>query len=297
MFYLKKNIGEYMAVEAPPCFPVIQDINDSRELCFDINYDHPDILHADVPLSNSIAACIGHKVLSIISIPANMIGITVASVGIMGSCLLAAAKISVFILSGQRWNVNTGYRYFSTAGKASFYQLFKTIGENLFEYYFRIISAFDAVVYPTDRNNNVIEWKTLPPVDLLNRTRNSLRQGEGSVKKWILHKFISVINIPANVVSSVISTFGICLGAALVTSKVAIYLFLGLQIQTSTGLEYFFKSFAVANAELLKNIGELGKDSIMLAADIANLLGFHAVMERARDFASHAFRRFYEALN
>jgi hypothetical protein len=284
-----------MSVEAP-CFPVIQDINDFRELCFEINYDHPDISNAEVPLPNAIAACIAHKVFSVICIPANLLGVAIATVGTLGSCVLAAMKISVYVFSGHRCTFSTGYNYFSAAARGSFYQIFKTVGENLFEYFYRFTSAFDAVVCPRNREEIPAEWKTLPLVEDLNRVRTSLREGEREIGKWFLHKLISIINIPANIATSVISAIGISVGAALVTAKVATYIFIGIKIQHSTGFEYFFKSFSVANGQLLRNIGELGKDSIVLVGDVANLLGMQGALERASDFANNAFRRFSEAL-
>lgn len=299
--FLLKCFGENMSVETAvvedSCFPGIQDINDARKYCFNLNYDHPDIANANIPIPNALAAYGAHKVLSLISVPANIIGISFAAFGALGSCFLAAIKISVFILSGQRWNMPTNFQYYKNAGKASFYQLFKIVGENLFEYYYRTMSAFDEVIAPRNQESIVTEWKTLPLVEELNRTRNSLVEGERTVKKWFLHKLISIINIPANVASSMISAFGICFGAALVTSKVAIYIFLGLRIQIPTGFEYFFKSFLISNTEILKNAGEIGSDAVLVGAKVASLIGMKDTFERAQDFIANLFRRFSEALH
>jgi hypothetical protein len=292
MLAVKKK-GIFMS-STSPSFPVIKQINEFRQHCWEINYEDPE---NEVPLENSIAAWIGHKVFSVISIPANTAGFAIGSIGTLGSCCLATIKISVWFFSDNKNAFPTGFNYFSRLAGKSFLQFSEIIYENLFEYGYRMSSVFDKVIYPGGNATPPLPWNALPFINELNEKRLNLYEGERTIGNWFTHKLISIINIPLNFAATVVTGVGTGISLTFLICKVALYILTGIKIRTSSGFEYLAKATLMSGAHFILNIVENGKDSLLLVGDIAKLLGTRGAIGRVRDFATHAFQRFSEALH
>lgn len=242
------------------------------------------------PLIKSVFAELSHKIFSVITVPVNYLSFGIAFTGISCSCLLASIKISIYLFSGYKIKFPTAYSYFSNTLYGSIYHIFATLQEVSYEYYYRITTLYDKVLYNEGPNSD-----TFYLVQKLNDKRIKLHT-ERSFTNWTLHKLISIVNIPINIGSSIISFAGATLTAPLGITKIALYILLGLQIKGSTGFVFFGSSCITGIEQTIQNISEICYDHVLLIRDMASFLNMHGAMERIQDFVNNAFARFVEAL-
>ena len=274
------------------CFPSLQRMNEMREEYFYVNYRDLDV---DIPLEQSVQASLSHKAITLICLPANAFVFGASALGMFGSCLLASLKVSIYIATGEKLTFSTGFSCLSNNLLGSGCHFFRNIGEIGFEYFHRIFSAYQKLNLGCRENwSDFSDWKTLKPIQDLNRCRVALR--ERTFVSFFLHKVISVISIPANIGGIAASTLGMLVSVAFLLSKISLYVFIGIQIKHSTGFLKNFKIYCVSLEQLSKNIKELGKDFIFLLNGAARLFGMHGTIERVRNFVSNPVQQFSEIL-
>ncbi len=272
-------------------FPIVNEINQYRVDCFNINYDNTS---KNVDTLSSFAGWFSHRVLTVLSLPANTAAVAIGITGMGASCLLAALKISVWIFSGHQCGFSTKFWYFADAASESFCHIFRIVYEVAFEYFYRLFNSSE-VVYPVEYNNNA-PMKTLPGIEYLNSKRVELRAEERSLSPWFKHKGLSAVCIPLNLGALAVCGAGAAVTSVLVIAKVALYVLTGIQIKYPTGCQYLANAAADSAYHIVRNIGEISLDSFLIVGDVANLLGMRGALERARNFAANAFNNFCRAL-
>lgn len=272
-------------------FPIVNEINQYRVDCFNINYDNTS---KNVDALSSVGGWFSHRVLTVLSLPANTAAVAIGITGMGASCLLAALKISVWIFSGHRCEFSTKFWYFADAASESFCHIFRNVYEVAFEYFYRLFNSSE-VVYPAEYGNNG-PMKTLPGIEYLNNKRLELRNEERSLSLWFKHKSFSIVCIPLNLGAVAVCGAGTVATAVLVIAKVALYVLTGIQIKYPTGCQYLTNATIHSAYHIVRNIGEISLDSFLIVGDVANLLGMRGALDRARNFAANAFFHICNAL-
>lgn len=275
------------------CLPGVRQINNFRVLCHKINYGYPNLDKIKLPLTKSIVAGISHRIVTLISVPANIFAIGISLAGMLLSTAIATSKIAIEMIFTHKVRWPTTYSYFRDSTKASCSQIFKNICEIAFEHFYRISRVYEKIIIPLE-NTAVTRWKTFPIVEELNQARLKLR--DRARGPWIAHKVFSFVNIPFNVGAIGISAVGIVVTTAFLVAKVALYVFIAIQIKRSTRFVNFYRAFYISNSEIIKNVREIASDFLFFIRYLSKASGFQGALIRTRDFANNAFNRFYEAL-
>ena len=276
------------------CLPVIQQVNNIRIFCHNINYDHK---KNHVPLVKSIAGGIGHRVATTICIPANALVLAGSSLGVLGSCVVTAVKIVKLIFTGKELKIPTGFNYFCDCVRDSFWQIDKNLNELLNEHAYRVRCMKAQIISPSkDISSPKITYKTLPGlIEGFNNIRLMTREKKKEPLHWISHKVFSIVNIPLNYFSIAISMVGMEISAILLTMKVALYFFTGIKIKSTTHCVNFYKTFCISSKHLIKNIDEIADDCLILIADIGKFLGLDKSFQRVKNMTWNTVKK--EALN
>lgn len=277
-------------------FKIAHQINDFRTKCFETSSpDYSSLkIQEGVSRIKSTSAWIGHKVFTIISFSSNLIAAGVAQIGMFGSFVLAAYKILVYILSSHECTFPTGYVFFRKERNYAFYQIFTSVKEIFIGYLYRTSIVFEKVFYP----NETLRPNFESPFDFvnnLNQNREKLRD-DRTLSNLIKHKIISIINIPANILTSAISAADILIGATLIATKVFLYIFTGIELKFASGCLPSCFSLVYAQYHLFRNIGEVGKDSLLFIVDITRLIDLKGIVARAKEVADNAYAAFRHAL-
>lgn len=272
-------------------FPIVNEINQYRVNFYEKNYRDTSI---EVDTLSSATAWFSHKIITVISLPANVVAVAVGMAGMGVSCLLAAFKISVWFFSGHVCHFSAKFWYFVDATLDSFYHILKNVQEVAFEYLYRLFNSSE-VVFPEEYRNDE-PMKTLPGVEYLNNKRLALRAEERSLAVWFEHKALSILCLPLNLGAAALSGAGAIVTSALVIAKVVLYVLTGIQIKYPTGCQYLTKAAIYSTFHIIRNVGEISFDAILIVGDVANLLGLRGALERARDFATNTFTHFDRAL-
>jgi hypothetical protein len=306
-YHILKNILEF---GNDICVYTAKKINKWRKECFKVNYNYD--YDYFVPEGNwsygrSIAANIGHKALVLISIPINLLEFI--STFIICPTLYLPFVIAALI-SGNENNFE-----FGGACSKSICQIFRTIFYEIpFEYTYRICNSYDNVLNPDDGDSERIEKKhfpskkvpnlrALPGTHFLNVQRITFRkairrQGEKDnvTRSYLLHKLISIINVPLNIISIPITAIFMAVSLVFIIAKTAIYVLTGLRITMSTGLEKSFEAFKASAYHLYRNFAEFGMDFIIIPGVLSHLFGNKEAGKRVKAFLKNAREIFISIL-
>lgn len=256
------------------------------------NYPNPPALQA-------FTSWLGHRSLTVVTIPANLIAASLSCVGMIGSSLLAIVKIAYSKLKGKPCNWPTGAPTFYRAAKGSFYQVGKNVGEILYEWKYRLTHIFSKVIHPKGSRYD-IPLRALPGFHHINNKRHDMRQRLASSTTPIRSKLkiaaFSVLNIATNGVGMVISLAGLTVSSALIVAKVALYVILGVKITLPVGFKYFGMTFAGSAWNIIRNVGEEVKDIITIPRNLSDMCGLTRILTKARDKVSPPFKTFWKAL-
>ncbi len=285
-------------------FPVVSNITAFRSTLFRDEHNH------DHTQEQRLRAWFGHKLISAVSIPANVAAVGVGCAGIaLTSCTLGAFKVAVFAatLGNVEPKFSTGFIW---TAKRTFSALLDTLqngGELLYDTMdltyqaFRVarwvltainigcithliskalvfvckrIEAGVAVTINDEMSLPNASLQVLSPLYTLNQeviARSSLYKDQ-SLRHIAEHKALTIINIPANAAVAAVTCALSAAGIVAAVAKGIIYATTNQRIPFATGFIYTATLSLEACYNAARNVVDLGADAAVLLYKAANVL-------------------------
>lgn len=293
-------------------FPGIQQLNDTRNDCFKTSHNW-DNLEGDLAPSTAkmIGNWLGQKCLTVISVPANMIGVGIGIAGLIGSaCTLGAFKVAVYMFSFGNYKLTfpTGCSWFeegalhsvvhlaSTAGELGYdtYCLGLWVGEQLYfgaplNVIFENIGMFFSFARNRIKNglDKAMEGEgdyhytgesphaIRPLTDATKASRVDWNAQERSLENIVDHTLLSIPNIPINAAAALCSgAAAVILGTAFV-GKAGLYAATNINIPLPTYACQVSETAYVAGMNVLADVGSDVADVFIVGYKISRAVGIN----------------------
>lgn len=288
-------------------FPGVSRINNARTTLFSKSHNiklRPS--DRDASKTTQIACWLGHKAVSLISLPANGVAIGLGLAGMTATaCTLGAFKVFTYAvtLGNIKPKFSIGFLWLGERTFTSFSNIFKNVEElgydtarlayNGYRGVKSVLTALklnylipyikQAIEFIGKRIDKGIDVagkdeESLPTPQELFRELNkatiarSCFKGEQPISRWFEHKALSMINIPVNVAVATLSGVACLAGAVAFTAKVTLYAATNIHISTPTGAGYTGWHFANASYNTLRNSAEVVADLAVIVYRIADAL-------------------------
>lgn len=245
-------------------FPIVQELNQARLDFYDQRWSQGSSFF------EKAKAWLGHKAITVVSLPANIVACNLALVGMTASCAVAAVKVAIFAVSLGNFQADwpTGFLYFGEAFISSgseacrnaiellcdaadiFYQTYRGI-KHVTEYLSldRLIEKITEVVgeilsFASDRLTLGFESASRDECDIstyktpLEEATASYRikSTNRSSKEILSHTIYSVLNIFANTVIAAVSAVACVVFSAIFVAKAIVCASTGINIPIPTAV-------------------------------------------------------------
>jgi hypothetical protein len=255
MYSKRKMRGIMTAISwtEQPGFPGLHQLNAKRDKFFTKSMACDKSWNSsNKPISFERVGCfIGHKFLTVVCVPANIIG---AGVGIIGmypvAWLVTAVKVAYKAITGNEAQFSSGRNYFEACTKNSLGHLSQNLKEPIYElgravfFVFERLSKGWVTAAARDVANEDMCNKTPYPISILNdwtsKSRINWEQKDRPLKEMGIHALSSLINVPVNTVAAACAFIASGIFASIFAVKVVICAMTDFDIPVPT---YTQKSF------------------------------------------------------
>ena len=286
--------------------PIIRTINNARQDLYQLS------LNQNNAKERQLAGYIGHKFVSVISLKANLIGLSLGACGALTCALtLGTSKIAIITFSGGyfRPEFSSGTQYFFDQGISCAEELGRNICELTSETSraIKLIAhvavvvlvavgtlvavVLDKTVIQLGRNvgaavtkanaeeaGYVINFETprlIAPLDDIARdSRLDFANFDRSFKTIGTHYVTSFVNIPANTLIALCSGIALAVLGTVYINKVMTYTFFNETIPVSTYAGKVGEVFLVSSANVAKDLGTDVVDVFYVSYKTIKTLGF-----------------------
>lgn len=288
-----------------------KEISITRNELFKTSHNWDGIPDIDVncpSTAKKISCWIGHKMMTVISIPSNIIEIGIGAIGFSAGIVLGTIKITIFACSllQVKPEFSTGLERSSKIIGAGVGDMICNFGEVLYDagnipivIIKRLWKGF--IVAKNRENGHEFMMETPWPINLLDNMTATHRidslENERHMENVLKHYAFSIINIPANILSGcVMGVTSVALSIAF-SAKVIIYAATNIEIPIPTlaGRVWGFTAQSLQNASV--DILHGGADIFVVMYRIAALLRFDALLRDLEIGAMRVIRYIPEAFN
>lgn len=265
-------------------FPGLEELNMGRVNLFDAS-------HGDGSAMHNLGCWLGHKVITLVDLPANVIGVGVGIAGmIVTASTVGVIKVAFFAVTlGNKLPFPTGFQWCWDRTVDAGYHFARNIGELLYDvanliYRFveRIIIGFEKGIEGEPQKIGSFSFSQ-PLEALTNENRIDLSMSDRSFTAIGKHYLYSVANIPVNAVIALVSA--VCTAVLLTAffGKSLFYSATNLQIPFPT---YVFEAIYMTGISINSVILDIATnvaDVAVLIYKISEVLHLTHVLATARD--------------
>jgi len=288
-------------------FPVVGALNKTRHDLFEKTLYYGLTALYEFPNTRKVrmVTCLGHKALTVITIPTNIAAIGLGTIGMATTaCTLGAFKVAIFAatLGHVKPEFPIGFLWLKERTFASLTDLWKNILELQQEFsYFAFtklpggisIRFHEAWLKVVKDEKSSLSSETFPGIQTLDQTTKSwscFQEEKRTLNKWVGHKMLSLVNIPANLIAAGLAGACIIPTFVLTAGKIAFCGMTGYQIKASTGFGYFGSKCLVSSHNVARNTFELIADGGILIYKAAEILHLKGTITKTHEIAEYALK-------
>lgn len=261
-----------------------------------LRYDCWQESHRDTrPVLQCVSYWGGHKVLSLATIPLDLVAVGVGTTGMLVTAsTVGTVKVLIFAVTQQKPTFPTGYSWFFDRTAHAAADIASTLGELLYDVgniFYQVVFLAKRLAAGVAKANEAENFEFTnespsfikPLNDLTAQNRIDWNASDRPFNTIMKHYFYSMANIPLNLVTATCSAVAAAILSSAYVSKVVLYAFTNINIPLPTYAGQTLQAAATTSRNVLADSAVNFADGFVLVYKGACALRLNKIMATAMD--------------